>query len=381
MKNIPRELLSRNNEQYDVNIIIGENGSGKSFLLNEIAKSFVSEGKTVIAVATSVHDKFNIKKSNFHFFGGRLGRNMVSKVIKKSLHYVKSSNEDFDRVRSLTRVLHYIGYESHIGVKIGGFKPSNIAILEHLESVFESEKQDLLYLLQKYHDIFTENEIVSINLDHFMSNINSSALSAIVRHESEMKKLKILKNVAIYLEKKEAIIELNNASSGELMILSALMHIASAIDLESVILIDEPENSLHPKWQREYIDKILDLFYLYRPKVIIATHSPLVIPNKTQQLNIYRIDKDNIAISNRDTRNNEEILCDVFDVITPENRYLSDNLIGIINEYELDKISHNNAIRKINEYKEKIYDIRQNAFLEGVIDIIEKIKKTKELQA
>ena len=66
-------------------IIIGENGTGKSALLNDLSKEHLNEGKTVIAIATSIHDKFTARQKKFHFYGGRQGRNVVEKAIKKSL--------------------------------------------------------------------------------------------------------------------------------------------------------------------------------------------------------------------------------------------------------------------------------------------------------
>ena len=70
-------LLNSSDGGYDINIIIGENGSGKSEFLNSAAKECVESSRNVIAIATSVHDKFDIRSRRFHFFGGRQGRNMV----------------------------------------------------------------------------------------------------------------------------------------------------------------------------------------------------------------------------------------------------------------------------------------------------------------
>ena len=49
-------MFNNNNSEYDVNILIGENGSGKSFFLNDFAKYSIRENKNVIAIATSVHE-------------------------------------------------------------------------------------------------------------------------------------------------------------------------------------------------------------------------------------------------------------------------------------------------------------------------------------
>jgi predicted ATP-binding protein involved in virulence len=56
--------------------------------------------------------------------------------------------------------------------------------------------------------------------------------------------------------------------------------IAANITDNSIILIDEPEISLHPEWQQRYINLLMNTFEgFYNCKFIIATHSPLVISN------------------------------------------------------------------------------------------------------
>lgn len=54
-----------------------------------------------------------------------------------------------------------------------------------------------------------------------------------------------------------------------------------------IILLDEPDLQLHPEWQQKFISLLLDLLYVYFPKVkfqiILTTHSPILlsdIPSK-----------------------------------------------------------------------------------------------------
>lgn len=82
---------------------------------------------------------------------------------------------------------------------------------------------------------------------------------------------------AIFLKKQGTEIPLERASSGEIQLLTTLAFIASHITERTAILIDEPENSLHPRWQRSYIDRLFDLFQSSEPKVIIATHAPVMV--------------------------------------------------------------------------------------------------------
>ena len=83
------DLLS---DSAQTSIIIGENGSGKSRLLNDLAREYLSFGYKVIAIANSVHDQFTIRKPNFHFFGARSGRNISKKSIKKAIKNISNNN-------------------------------------------------------------------------------------------------------------------------------------------------------------------------------------------------------------------------------------------------------------------------------------------------
>ncbi|EML0248583.1 ATP-binding protein, partial [Vibrio parahaemolyticus] len=172
-----------------------------------------------------------------------------------------------------------------------------------------------------------------------------------------------------------------NASSGELMIISMLVHISSYIDKDTVILIDEPENSLHPRWQRKYIDMILDVFYLFQPKIYVASHSPQIIPLDNDLYKIFTPKNGVVVEVGEKTSNNEELLSEVFGVITPENRFLSNKMVETINNFDAKNIEYNDALQIIEGYKNKVYDPRQITFLEGVNEIIEKINNSRTSDA
>lgn len=72
--------------------------------------------------------------------------------------------------------------------------------------------------------------------------------------------------------------DIANASSGEQQMLCSIFGLASAIRDEALVLIDEPELSLHPKRQMEFIDAIESLLKIVSGcHVIMSTHSPVVV--------------------------------------------------------------------------------------------------------
>ena len=70
-----------------ISILIGENGCGKSEVLSIMALDGTYEFSSVIAIATSVYDKFprrNCRK-NYHYMGSRLGRFIPREAIKEAI--------------------------------------------------------------------------------------------------------------------------------------------------------------------------------------------------------------------------------------------------------------------------------------------------------
>jgi hypothetical protein len=66
-------------------------------------------------------------------------------------------------------------------------------------------------------------------------------------------------------------------SSGQWSWLGSTAGLAVELRINCLVLIDEPENSLHPAWQREYVSHIEKLIQPYPgTQVVIATHSPLI---------------------------------------------------------------------------------------------------------
>ncbi|VEI51277.1 AAA family ATPase [Kocuria rosea] len=66
-------------------------------------------------------------------------------------------------------------------------------------------------------------------------------------------------------------------SSGEQHYLVMLYDIVFGQDSASFILLDEPEISLHPQWQRGFLDVLISAHEERGVKFLVATHSPMVL--------------------------------------------------------------------------------------------------------
>ena len=69
---------------------------------------------------------------------------------------------------------------------------------------------------------------------------------------------------------------IGNLSSGERQILILLSFIAFEEHAPSVLIVDEPEISLHPRWQQGFVEAMLGLI-ADGTQIILATHSPEIV--------------------------------------------------------------------------------------------------------
>lgn len=78
----------------------------------------------------------------------------------------------------------------------------------------------------------------------------------------------------------KSIIPLRELSSGEKNILIMLYNFIFSVDSNTLLLIDEPEISLHVAWQIDFINDIKRIAEVKKLQVIIATHSPQIIGSR-----------------------------------------------------------------------------------------------------
>lgn len=369
------ELKENSKSDEDVSVLVGINGSGKSTYLNEIAKFHINNGKTVIAVANTIYDKFTIKGPKAKLLRSSKGKNIAKNSIKEVIKSLE--NKDTKAFFRLSNVFKYINFKAKIEFKINNLNPEFREIIIHSNVFNNEEREDLLYFLNRSHEhSLIENESkFFIDFENYqdLGNYKDVFFLRILNYEGKLKKLKILKDIDITLFKEGTSFPLNQASSGELTLIASLMYISVFINDNSVILIDEPENSLHPKWQVEYLKNIIELFYFYQPKIVVATHSPLVINGgelNIQNLNIFKgFSYGNFEKQKKELKNVEEMFENYFDVTTPQNRFVSQFLIEKFNLLTTNKLSYNGFKKIVNELKENSYDNQQKSALEGILEL------------
>lgn len=371
---VPDDLryLSGNNS---VNVLIGENGSGKSTLLRAICDFNKYTGHQVIAIANTIYDKFPSSK-NIDLLKISSGRSVTIKAISKAL--VQLVDNEFQRARSMARALEYVGFSPIIRFEL---VPKNKDYSEQIMKLDLDKRThlEILRTLTALHDHFSRERFIDVNLhiDNF-ADIKNSVIFQYFKLEKYLRLLSLWKTPKMSLFRDNKEISLHQASSGELTLITSLIYISSVITRNAIILVDEPENSLHPKWQMEYVKNLLDLFYLYEPSIVIATHSALILNGAElnyENVNVYKGKDGKFFLKKNSSTNVEEIYQDFFNVITPQNRYISEEIIEKLNGLSDKKITKIEFDSFINNLILDSYDEKQQVALKGVLELSAEVIK------
>ena len=343
--------------QYEnINFLVGINGSGKSRYLNKIAKKYNNYEHNVLAISNTVFDKIDSKYCKK--ISANRGRYMLKQTFLESLLNDKKSIGAFD-------ILDYLGFNRQVKIL---FKfPKRI----NKSNLYNYLAEELVSVKNKiYFDEYGIDEILNIFIDQMDGAQDGKFYLTLTDYDARnktkynyfLKKIldfkipnKIVK-LDIILTKNEYEFSLNGTSSGEAHFLSNMLFLLNnLVDRKmNVILIDEPEISLHPKWQREYVLKIYDYFYKNDIKLFIATHAPLII-SKVQvsskdiyqdyiqkvKYNIFKVDNEVLySVVEDEDYSVESLYWEVFGILTPDNSFLSRYCIDLLDKHDLGEIGY-----------------------------------------
>ncbi len=134
------------------------------------------------------------------------------------------------------------------------------------------------------------------------------------------------------------------------------IHMYGANNDMCTVLIDEPENHLHPSMQRDFLPSLKEAFPNYR--FIVATHSPFIL-SSLPDASVYALsfnEKNNITsilLKESDlTGSANKILKDILDVPVTLPRWVESKVKGILSEYLEGDYNEEKAKAAFNALKE-----------------------------
>lgn len=149
--------------------------------------------------------------------------------------------------------------------------------------------------------------------------------------------------------------DLLQASSGQLSMVSALIALASVIKNGSLVLIDEPELSLHPEWQVKYIDLLLRTFARYHGcHFVVATHSPMVISELPEHAEVISLDQEELP-STKELKGQsaDYLLAEIFGAPTANNLHVRDRIVTalrLIARGDVNSVAFQEALADLRKY-------------------------------
>lgn len=156
---------------------------------------------------------------------------------------------------------------------------------------------------------------------------------------------------------------LQESSSGEYHFFSSIVGLMATVKpTNSLVLIDEPEISLHPNWQMKYLSFLRELFghsEYATCHILVATHSHFLISDlKGDCSKIIGLKRAGREIEIIDMPKGidtygwsaEDVLYNVFNVLSTRNKFVAEDIAKILNELSSgDK-------NKINKLSKEKYD-------------------------
>ena len=153
-----------------------------------------------------------------------------------------------------------------------------------------------------------------------------------------------------------------DSSSGETNLLCQFIGILSTIQDNSLIIIDEPENSSHPNWQINYIGWLKDIFKEYHScHFVIATHSHFILTDLQEHYStIIALEKADGRVKNIAENLNtfcwsvDDILYNVFHVRNTRNSVFENKMMRLyklVTENNADREGINRLLDELERYK------------------------------
>lgn len=350
--------------------IIGDNGQGKSMLLQDFITNQSTGFAKILAISNGTHDRFPKRSNNRYKYLGNA-----------------SPSNQFKTKQDAAITDSALGAFKNAENNVQWGKIQNI-----LQTIGVSPE---FYLMHPSAQITKNNrsgDLASIITFPPRSDFDAQGINNIISGDISSKDYHL--GVSL-LRDENAITKFTELSSGEQNILSIIFKIAAHVENNSLILIDEPEISLHVSWQRMLPRIIEQLTESYSAITIIATHSPIIIAEASGENDrCYSAEnRETRLIEKHNKRSIESLMFESFKTHTINNREVHEKCAQLLresieianaNEKNLDTIESN--IKHMKEMQAIIANNKNiqsaNAasfqndqiFIDSVIDALERIK-------
>lgn len=333
--------------------IIGNNGSGKSTFLQKCTQNYANDFEKIVALPCGMMDRFDPKSTGkVHYLGYRSKQNAVFlTTLNKSITLLILSllkNRKNELLETVLEDLHMELSFSPAATMWDRRTPQERRANEEQRKAAENailrcENSDWRQISDDDAGILEQ----CLRLDlRFFCKLGPKGKSD--RYFPE------------------------DLSSGYVQKIRLLLTVAQEAEDNCLILIDEPEISLHVTWQAE-LPKLFrsTLSSLNGCALVVATHSPVIISNTTQELDfIYTIPDGETVTSQEIPSNIEKLLFKQFHYLSLSSSIVPETCARILHSLTHDTTTAAQAREELNKFYENDLTIHDKHFLEKALEII-----------
>jgi ABC-type cobalamin/Fe3+-siderophores transport system ATPase subunit len=292
---------------YDINVIIGPNGIGKSHCLKSLVEYWLQTGigeprileqnkhapfderpniSKLVLISYSPFEEFSLdlEKNNlqdkkaYQYFGFRQMRDDGTIGISRNLPALNSSESLLEMICDDEK---YKFIETRIN-KLSSVDSALKSAVSYDYFVLRLSPEDNLSYLG--------NNVITIDNEKYLPAIN---IVQWVEHLDLIKNSLLLNDGVIFVKDGNIV----RLSSGQRLFVYIAINVVGAMKENSLIVIDEPELFLHPNLEIEFISLLKQVLKPFRSKAILATHSLSItreVPSKC--VHIFRDEENGLEI-------------------------------------------------------------------------------------
>lgn len=377
----------------NINVLIGENGLGKTTILETIY-NIITSNKSFVEDESSEGCNLGILFTEEELDFINRHRNRLHKTLFNNEDKIEIGkhgiNQDMDFKKSFAK--SSIVKEKWFRKVV--YLPSDVNFKKHKVETAKKAQSSM-----EIGVVLNSNEM-SLNLKEYLVNIHYKDLEDMSIGETPYRIEKFKKLYNCFFDEKEflgvkdfeplfkvkATGETHSAdelSAGEKQIFFRGGSLLQMDLNDSIILIDEPELSLHPEWQQ----KILDFYKSIgeNNQIIIATHSPHIVSSckKQEVIVLDRNDGKTVVKSNVEETYGwtvEQLLLSVFELKSVRNPEVQEKIDRFKSLYINKENLNSSELNEFNELKselEKYLDPEDPSL--SLINIKEDSKKLEAL--
>lgn len=339
---------------------------------------------SIVACCFGAFDKFPVQKVNgssqtrydvpyYKYVGAHVNGNMISSsAIVFRLLFALNGQMDVRQRRNISALLDFIEYDHKISLSYSFVQKSkkngNVrgVIMQRVQrdreyaNLSNEEKSSKVKELYDFYkkSFFSNNIQYSFDIE-FDSNpfVTNNDLKNIYK----LKQYDLVNSTSVLFYKNGQQIDVEGMSSGEFAMLAMILSIsAAATDNHTLILIDEPEISLHPNWQMTFIDNLNRALKKQMCHLMITTHSHMLVsdlPMNRSTVSQWEKGRDGIILANQISENTygwsaEEVLLKVFKTATDRNRYFGERIAKLLEQMGNNTISPKEVADELKDLKE-----------------------------